>query len=82
MSQKGQKVQCGMVVQSMADSAQQYRVLLEAAVLDGGVQTHVILGHHAAGAQVGMPGLGVAGFALAQAYMGPGGVEAAPGLLG
>lgn len=75
-------MQGGAAVQSMADGAQQHGIFLEASVLYGRVQPHVILKHSASGTQIGVPRFRVAGLALAQAHIGPGGVEAAPGLPG
>ena len=66
----------------MLNGLEENGILLEAAVLHGGVQAHVVLHHAAARAQVGVARLGVAGLAGAQAHELAGGVELGPGLIG
>ena len=57
-------------------------VLKKAAVLDGTADAGQILEHHPAGADVGVPHLGVAHLALGQAHVQPGGGQPAAGVLG
>ena len=70
-----------MVLPRVGDGLQKDRVGLEGPVLDGAVHAHVVLGHYAARAQIGVSCLGVAGLPGLEAHVLPGGAEPAVGIL-
>jgi len=66
LGQQADQMQAGPTVLDIQNRTQQHRVGCKRAVRYRLVQPHIVLQHHAARADVHVPGLGVAGLACAQ----------------
>ena len=80
VGQKPHQVECTVPLLAVVHGLDIGLVLKEAAVLNGAADAGQILEHHPAGADVGVPHLGVAHLALGKTHVQPGGGQAAAGV--